>query len=241
MTESPTIHDIHRTIRTDASTDAGPADIPDHEAVAAFASALAGKRLSPWWFELMPYMSAYSGLHMGEIFALDLEHLDPHHDSRAISVEWKIIETGGQTIRVPAERRKHRTTIYPELTPTGYPLAAMMTRRAAEAATDKAAGRNPMGLLFPAPRGGYLRKSNFINRYAIPAYTAAGWRNDGDQTRWAWHDLRRLFCITALNEWGLDIADVSQLAGDIDVRATLGTYGEDNTMLTHALKATGPQ
>lgn len=189
--------------------------LPSHEAVAAFAAALARKRLCPWWFELLPYMSAYSGLHMGEVFALDLQHIGLGPTERTISVEWKIIETRGRTIRVPTEGRKRRLTAYPATTPTGYRLAAGIDRRVEEAVADKANGRNELGLLFPAPRGGYVRKSNFINRHAVPAYTTAGWRTEPDGSDpWSWYDLRRVFWDTALNVWGLDIADVSALSGD---------------------------
>lgn len=189
--------------------------LPSHEQVAALAAALARKRLCPWWFELLPYISAYSGLHMGESFALDLQHIGRGHTERTISVKWKIIESGGQTIRVPAERCKRRLTVYPQVTPTGYPVAAMIARRVEEAAADQAGGHNRLGLMFPAPRGGYLRKSNFINRHAVPAYTTAGWRTDTDGSDvWSWHDLRRVFWDTALNTWGLSIPDVSALCGD---------------------------
>jgi integrase len=189
--------------------------LPGHEEVAALAAALARKRLCPWWFELLPYMSAYSGLHMGEIFALDLQHIGLGPTERTISVEWKIIETHGQTIRVPTEGCKRRLTVYPQSTPTGYDLEAMIARRVEEASADKAVGRNRLGLMFPAPRGGYLRKSNFINRHAVPAYTTAGCRTDPDGLDlWSWYDLRRLFWHTALNTWGLNIPDASALSGD---------------------------
>lgn len=106
-------------------------------------------------------------------------------------------------------------TIYPRITPTGHPLEAMIARRVEEAAADAANGRNQLGLMFPAPRGGYVRKSNFINRHAVPAYTTAGWRTDADgRDRWSWYDLRRAFWDTALNTWGLSIPDVSALSGD---------------------------
>ena len=132
-----------------------------------------------------------------------------------MSVEWKIIETGGQTVRVPTVGRKRRPAVYPSLTPTGYPLEAMIARRVEEATADKANGRNRLGLVFPSPRGGYLRKSNFINRHAVPAYTAAGWRTDPEGSNlWSWHDLRRVFWDTALKTWGLNITDVSALSGD---------------------------
>ena len=69
------------------------------------------RRLSPLWFELMPYMSAYSRLHMGEIFVLDVERLGSNDETRSISVAWRIIETGGQAFCVPAEGRNRRLTV----------------------------------------------------------------------------------------------------------------------------------
>jgi len=66
-----------------------------------------------------------------------------------MSVEWKIIETDGQTIRVPTVGRKRRPAVYPCLTPTGYPLEAMIARRVEEAIADMPTGETSWGWCSP--------------------------------------------------------------------------------------------
>jgi hypothetical protein len=43
------------------------------------------------------------------------------------------------------------------------------------ARAEQEAGTNPLGLMFPSPRGTYWRSSNFARRVLAPAYLAAGW------------------------------------------------------------------
>lgn len=197
-------------------------EIPSHESVATLASAMLRKRLAPWWHELMPYAAAYTGMRVGELLALEVEYVAALR--RTIGVAWQVIEVDGKLLKVPPKGGKRRTTVYPAVTPTGYPLAEAMQRRAEEAIAEQVEGRNPLGLMFRAPRGGHFWPSNFDNRVAIPAYRLAHWRDANDEGIWTWHSLRHLFCTTALNDWGVDITDVATLAGHATPRITMEMY-----------------
>src|ERR1039458_6459152 len=72
--------------------------------------------------------------------------------------------------------RKRRKTIYPARTPQAYPLAEKIAARIQAARAERDAGTNPLGLMFPSPRGTYWRSSNFDRRVLAPAYLEAGWR-----------------------------------------------------------------
>ena len=101
------------------------------------------------------------------------------------------------------------------------------------------AGTNPLGLIFPSPRGQYWRSSNFDRRVLADAYLAAGWRDIGGNGEWTWHSLRHVFCVTALFTWKLDATDVSCMAGHANVRTTLDMYvGATAGVLDRARTAT---
>ena len=121
-------------------------------------------------------------------------------------------------------RGRKRRTIYPRTTPNGYPLAQKVAARLAQARTEHEAGTNPLGLVFPSPRGAYWRSSNFARRVLGPAYLAAGWRDTEGAGAWTWHSLRHVFCTTALFTWNIEPADVSRLAGHASIRITLDMY-----------------
>jgi hypothetical protein len=57
--------------------------------------------------------------------------------------------------------------------PVGYPLA----ERLEQARAEQDAGANPLGLIFPSPRGKHWRSSNFNRNVLKPAYLTAGWRD----------------------------------------------------------------
>ena len=95
--------------------------------------------------------------------------------------------------------------------------------------------------MFPSPRGGYWRSSNFDRRVLAPAYLAAGWRDaDGNGTwTWTWHSLRHVFCTAALFCWRLEATDVSCMAGHANIRVTLDMYvGATAGVLDRARTAT---
>jgi hypothetical protein len=108
--------------------------------------------------------------------------------------------------RDPRRCRRHRAR---RSTPGGYPLADKLAARIEQARAEQEAGANPLGLVFPAPRGGHWRSSNFNRRVLQPAYHAARWRDPASDREWTWHSLRHVFCTTALFTWKLDATDVS--------------------------------
>jgi integrase len=213
-----------------------PGEIPGAGDVAALAAA-AGAR--GWVHELMVCLAAYSGLRWGELAALTAGQVDVA--GRRVAVDRKVVEVRGRLFVEDPKNRKRRRTIYPRRTPGGWPLAGQVARRAAEVVAGQAAGRDPMGLMFPAPAGGYWRSSNFGRRVLRPAFLAARWRGSGaaGDGMWTWHSLRHVFCTTALLVWGLDAADVSRLAGHATTRTTLDMYvGATAGALDRAHRAT---
>src|SRR5579859_948439 len=122
----------------------------------------------------MANTAAYSGLRWGELIALTVAQID--QTARAIAVDHKMIEVAGRLYLEAPKGRKSRRTIYPRTTPVGYPLAERLAARIEEARAEQQAGTNPLGLIFPSPRGKHWRSSNFDRRVLAPAYLAAGWR-----------------------------------------------------------------
>ena len=192
--------------------------------------------------ELMANTAAYSGLRWGELIALTGPQID--QNARVITVDRKVVEVAGHLFaEAPKNRkhRKHRKTIYPRRTPAGYPLAERLAARIEETRAEQKAGTNPLGLVFPSPKGKHWRSSNFDRRVLAPAYLAAGWRDtDGTWTwTWTWHSLRHVFCTTALFTWKLDATDVSRMAGHANYRITLDMYvGTTAGVLNRARTAT---
>jgi integrase len=197
-----------------------PADIPGDADVAALGRALAAFGDC---YELMAVFAAYTGLRWGELAALTIGQVDSA--ARTVTVDRKVIEIGGTLHIEPPKGRKQRRTIYPRLSPGGYPLAEKIAARLDAARAEHDAGINPHGLIFPSPRGTYWRSSNFARRVLAPAYRAAGWRpSPAGRPAWTWHSLRHVFCTTALFTWHMDPADVSRLAGHASIRITLDMY-----------------
>jgi integrase len=213
-----------------------PSEIPSSDDVAALGKALAaapnGER-----HELMANLAAYSGLRWGETTALSIAQVETA--ARVITVNRKVVEIIGKMFVEAPKNRKYRRTVYPRLTPAGYPLAEQLAARVEEARAEQEAGTNPLGLLFPAGGGKYERSSNFIRRVLQPAFRAAGWRDANGEGRWTWHSLRHVFCTTALFTWNLAATDVSRMAGHANYRITLDMYvGTTAGVLDRARTAT---
>ena len=198
-----------------------PGEIPAAADVAKLGQGLAGGRRGEL-HELMANTAAYSGLRQGEEFALTIGQITPDH--RVIDVDRKVVEVGGKLFIELPKGRKRRKTIYPARTPEGYPLADKIAARIEEVRSEMGAGANPLGLMFPSPRGKHWRSSNFGRCVLAPAYVAAGWRDADGNGDWIWHSLRHVFCVTALFTWKLDATDVSCMAGHANVRTTLDMY-----------------
>jgi integrase len=173
-------------------------------------------------YELMVQFAACTGLRWGELAALTAAQVS--QDARVVAVDRKVIEVRGQLFVEAPKNRKRRQTVYPRLTPQGWPLGERVAARIAAAGAEQAAGTNPLGLLFPAPAGGYWRSSNFRRRVLAGAYLAAGWRDADGAGGWTWHSLRHVFCTAALFDWGLEVTDVARLAGHANHRITWEMY-----------------
>jgi integrase len=213
-----------------------PAEIPAAADIASLGQALAAGRRGEL-DELMACTAAYSGLRQGELFALTIGQIAP--DARVITVDRKLIEVAGQLYVEAPKCRKYRSTIYPVRTPQGYPLAEKLATRVEQARAEQQAGTNPLGLIFPSPRGRHWRSSNFDRRVLAPAYQAASWRDASGNGDWTWHSLRHVFCTTALFTWKLDATDVSRMAGHANYRITLDMYvGTTKGVLDRARQAT---
>jgi hypothetical protein len=138
-----------------------PDELPPDQLVHDLARAAGAK--GPWWRELELLLTAYSGLRFGEHAALLARRVDPARCR--VTVAEQVVEAGDgtQAVTMPKGRRR-RITVYPETTPCGVDLAGMVERRIAEVGGD--------GLLFPAARGGWLRRSNFGRGVWSPAAAA---------------------------------------------------------------------
>jgi integrase len=180
---------------------------------------------------------AYSGLRWGELVALTAAQVDTA--GREITVDRKVVEVAGRLFLEAPKGRKRRRTIYPRRTPAGYPLAVRLAARIEEGRAEQEAGTNPLGLVFPSPKGMHWRSSNFSRRVLASAYLAAGWRDADGYGEWTWHSLRHVFCTTALFTWRLDPTDVSRMAGHANYRTTLDMYvGATAGVLDRARAAT---
>jgi integrase len=213
-----------------------PAEVPSGDDVARLGWALAAGRQGQR-DELMANTAAYSGLRWGELVALTITQINKI--GRVITVDRKVVEVAGHLFLEAPKNRKFRRTIYPRCTPAGYPLAERLAARIEQARAEQEAGTNPLGLLFPSPRGNYWRSSNFNRNVLQRAYLAAGWRGSSGGHEWTWHSLRHVFCTTALSIWKLEATDVSRMAGHANVRITLDMYvGTTAGVLDRARTAT---
>jgi integrase len=190
------------------------AEIPTVEAVHRLAAATATRGRRAWWRELEILLVAYSGLRWGEHAALTARQVDPAR--RRIIVDRQVIETRSQLMTTLPKGRRRRVTMYPAVTPGGVDLAGLVARRLSELSDDD--------LVFPAPAGGLLRRSNYGRNVWDPAAGGTGWPRDGARWRWTFHSLRHVFATWALNQPGLRIEDVSRLMGHSSIRVTQDVY-----------------
>jgi integrase len=213
-----------------------PAEIPSNDDVGKLGQALAAG-VHGGRDELMANTAAYSGLRWGELIALTISQID--HIARVITVDRKVVEVAGHMFVEAPKNRKHRKTVYPRRTPAGYPLAERIAARIDEARAEQEAGTNPLGLIFPSPKGKHWRSSNFNRNVLQRAYLSSGWRDSDGNGRWTWHSLRHVFCTVALFTWKVDATDVSRMAGHANYRVTLDMYvGTTAGVLDRARMAT---
>ena len=190
------------------------AEIPTAAAVAALAEA-AAEITGVWWRGLEILLVAYSGMRWGEHVALTADRVDPTR--RRLVIDRQMLETRSGLQETLPKGRRRRVTMYPAAAPAGADLAEMVDRRLAEL--------GPEDVVFPAPRGGWERRSNYGRNIWDPAATRAGWPR-AETGRWIWtfHSLRHVFATWALNQPGLRLEDVSRLMGHSSVRVTQEVY-----------------
>jgi integrase len=190
-------------------------EIPTALAVHALAAATALRGRQPaWWRQLEILLVAYSGLRWGEHVALTADRIDLAR--RLITVDRQVVETRSALKLTLPKGRRRRATMFPASTPEGVDLAALVGRRLAEL--------GPADVLFPAPQGGWARRSNYGRNVWDRAARDAGWPRHDGRWRWTFHSLRHVFATWALNQPGLRLEDVSRLLGHSSTRITQDVY-----------------
>jgi integrase len=188
-------------------------EIPTVAAVHELAAATAALT-GVWWRELQILLVAYSGMRWGEQVALTWEQVDP--DRRRIRVDRQVVEARNTLIPTLPKGRRRRITMFPVTTPGDVALAELMQRRLDEL--------EPGELVFPAARGGWMRRSNYGRQIWDPAAEAVAWPKGGRNWKWTFHSLRHVFATWALHEAHIPIEDLSRLLGHSSTRVTQDIY-----------------
>ena len=92
--------------------------------------------------------------------------VDP--ERRRITVDRQVVETRCELRESLPKGRRRRVTMYPARTPAGVALGELVQRRLHELG-------DPAALMFPAPRGGWHRRSNYGRNLLDPACEFIGW------------------------------------------------------------------
>jgi integrase len=215
--------DLLRGVRWHGEIDADPEpvdravtweEVPTVELLHALARRTA-ERTGLWWRELQLLLVAYSGMRWGEHVGLTYDQVNP--DRRQIRIDRQIVEASGRLLPGLPKGGRRRTTMYPAETPLGVDLAALVEKRLAEL--------EPAEVLFPAAKGGHLRRSNYGRGTWDPAARDVGWpRQDDGRWLWTFHSLRHVFATWALHDAGVPIEDLSRLMGHSSTRVTQDIY-----------------
>ena len=113
-------------------------------------------------YRALVLVAAYGGLRWGELVGLKVKRVDLLHGR--VTVAEQVAEVNGYLIPGPPKTAAGRRTI------TLPAVAAVaLAKHLAEFAEP-----GPEGLVFPAPKGGYLRRSNFRRRWWVRATRTAG-------------------------------------------------------------------
>jgi integrase len=129
-------------------------------ATVAEVAALAGA--IPQRFRALVLVAAYTGLRWGELAGLRVKRVDLLHGR--ITVAEQLLEVRGRLAFGPTKTGAGLRTVT---------LPTVAAEALAEHLSVYAEG-GPEGLVFPAERGGPIRRSNFTRRVWIPATRAAG-------------------------------------------------------------------
>ena len=211
-----------------------PSKIPELDDIYELAFQLRQEERAPWWWEMLPIFTAFTGMRIAEVIGLAASDVE-RAPSRRVYVHRQFLEIN-QSFSLP-KGNKTRFTRYPAVTPAGkhfpegYPLAEMIARRKAEVEKElrelppDSSPEERDGLLFPAPRGGPWSQSNLSRRLLRPAALRAGWQVDErDRLHWAWHSLRHFFATYQLQDKNIPAAFVSDAMGHANVSITINLY-----------------
>lgn len=157
-------------------------------------------------YPVLVLTAAYAGLRWGELAGLKVARVDPLR--RTIAVLEQLTEVNGQLRFGPPKTAAGRR-------------AVSLPGFLAEALAEQLRGRaepGAEGLVFPAPIGGPMRRSNFRARAWLPAVRRAGL--DGLR----FHDLRHTAVALAIAQ-GAHPKAIQSRMGHASVTVTLDRYG----------------
>jgi integrase len=152
-------------------------------------------------YENLVLLASLSGMRQGELFALR----DLHVDLEARTVRVDASASNGQIAKLKTKASRRTVHLGAE--------ATQVLREQLLARTP-----NSLGLVFPAPDGGVLRKDNFMARVFRPAVRRAGL----EPLRF--HDLRHTFC-SLMVAAGVDPMTIAAELGHADGHLVFKTYG----------------
>jgi integrase len=152
----------------------------------------------------MVLTAAYTGLRFGELAALRTERFDALR--KTVRVEESLAEVGGEfLIKPPKSDASRRTVSVPSF------VVEELARHLATHADDT-------GLIFSAPAGGPIRRTNFRRWIWVPAVRASV----GDPC--TFHDLRHTHAALLIAQ-GEHPKVIQERLGHASIKTTLDTYG----------------
>jgi integrase len=155
-------------------------------------------------YEVLVLTAAYTGLRFGELAALRVNRLDML--KRSLRVVENLSEIQGHFAVGPVKSKASRRTVT---------MPSFLVERLASHIT---AYPEDSGVVFGAPEGGPIRRTNFRRRHWLPAVRSTV----GDGVRF--HDLRHTHAALLIAE-GIHPKVIQERLGHASIRTTLDTYG----------------
>lgn len=149
------------------------------------------------------FLGAYGGLRIGEMLGLQVGDVNPLHSH--VKVTRQVVEVAGHQHTGPPKTTAGRRTV---------PLPKFVMDELA----PHLAGKQPVDLVFAAPKGGQVRRTIWAARFYRPAVVTAG------LTPLRVHDLRH----TAVGLWiaaGANTLEITRRAGHTSSAFVLDRYG----------------
>jgi integrase len=155
-------------------------------------------------YRAMVLTAVYTGLRFGELAALRIERLDALR--RTVRVEESLAEVSGEfLVKSPKSDASRRTVSVPSFV-------------VEELAQHLAAHADGTGLMFNAPSGGPIRRTNFRRRIWLPAVRVSV----GEPC--TFHDLRHTHAALLIAQ-GEHPKVIQERLGHASIKTTLDTYG----------------